>query len=103
MTPEHKKNVRVRFAPSPTGPLNIGGARTAFFCWLFAKQNSGAFILRIEDTDFARSSPEYEENIKEGLIWLGLEWDEFYRQRTLSFKAYQREFRVLLLLFSRGT
>ena len=80
MTPEHKKNVRVRFAPSPTGPLNIGGARTAFFCWLFAKQNSGAFILRIEDTDFARSSPEYEENIKEGLIWLGLEWDEFYRQ-----------------------
>lgn len=72
--------VRVRFAPSPTGPLNIGGLRTALFNWLFARHEGGAFILRIEDTDLTRSKREYEENIKESLSWLGLAWDEFYRQ-----------------------
>lgn len=75
-----KKDIRVRFAPSPTGNLNIGTARTAFLNWLFARHNNGAFILRIEDTDKERSKKKYEKNIEEGLKWLGLEWDEKYRQ-----------------------
>jgi len=68
--------VRVRFAPSPTGPLHIGGARSALFNYLFAKQNGGDFIVRIEDTDLERSSRESEENIKNSLRWLGIEWNE---------------------------
>src|SRR5438552_1899273 len=68
--------VRVRFAPSPTGPLHIGGVRTALFNWLFARQNKGEFILRIEDTDKARSEAKYEKEILDGLRWLGLTWDE---------------------------
>lgn len=75
-----KKEIRARFAPSPTGPLNFGGARTALFNWLFTRHEGGSFILRIEDTDLERSKPEFEENIKDSLSWLGLEWDEFYRQ-----------------------
>ena len=73
-------SVRVRFAPSPTGPLHIGGARTALFNYLFARQNNGVFILRIDDTDTARSKPEFEENILAGLDWLGLKHDEIYHQ-----------------------
>ncbi len=69
-------NVRVRFAPSPTGPLHIGGARTALFNWLFARHHGGSFILRIEDTDQTRYKPEAEQQIKDGLQWLGLDWDE---------------------------
>jgi glutamyl-tRNA synthetase len=68
--------VRVRFAPSPTGYLHVGGARTALFNWLFARQHNGAFILRIEDTDRKRYEPEAVGNILESLRWLGLEWDE---------------------------
>ena len=68
--------IRVRFAPSPTGYLHVGGARTALFNWLFARRHGGAFILRIEDTDVERSSPEMVEGILDGLRWLGLEWDE---------------------------
>lgn len=68
--------VRVRFAPSPTGHLHVGGARTALFNWLFAKQNGGSFVLRIEDTDLARSSGEAEDAVLEDLRWLGLTWDE---------------------------
>lgn|GEM_PF-39695 len=68
--------VRVRFAPSPTGPLHIGGARSALFNWLFARHSGGAFIVRIEDTDRERSSLESEENILAALKWLGLDWDE---------------------------
>jgi nondiscriminating glutamyl-tRNA synthetase len=68
--------VRVRFAPSPTGPLHIGGARSALFNWLFARHNGGVFIVRIEDTDRERSSLESEENILAALKWLGLDWDE---------------------------
>ena len=68
--------VRVRIAPSPTGPLHIGTARTALFNYLFAKRMGGTFILRLEDTDEARSTLEYERDILEGLHWLGLEWDE---------------------------
>ncbi len=68
--------VRVRFAPSPTGPLHIGGVRTALFNWLFARHHGGAFILRIEDTDQKRYDAESIHLITEGLRWLGLEWDE---------------------------
>ena len=70
------KNIRVRFAPSPTGPLHIGGARTALFNYLFAKQNKGDFILRIEDTDLERSRLEWVQEIIEELKWLGLAWNE---------------------------
>lgn len=69
-------SVRVRFAPSPTGYLHIGGARTALFNWLYARKMGGVFILRIEDTDTARSKPEYEAQILEAMRWLGLDWDE---------------------------
>ncbi len=68
--------VRVRFAPSPTGPLHIGGVRTAMFNWLFARRHGGQFILRIEDTDQSRFVPGSIELITEGLRWLGLDWDE---------------------------
>ncbi len=68
--------VRVRFAPSPTGFFHIGGARTALFNFLFARKYQGKMILRIEDTDLERSKKEYEEDIMEGLKWLGIEWDE---------------------------
>src|SRR5262249_33935659 len=67
---------RVRFAPSPTGYLHVGGARTALFNWLFARRLGGAFVLRIEDTDVERSSAEMVEGILDGLRWLGLDWDE---------------------------
>ena len=70
------KNPRVRFAPSPTGYLHIGGARTALFNWLFAKQNKGTFLLRIEDTDIERSKSEYINQITDALSWLNLKWDE---------------------------
>jgi glutamyl-tRNA synthetase len=68
--------VRVRFAPSPTGYLHVGGARTALFNWLFARRQGGVFILRIEDTDVERSSPEMVDGILEAMKWLGLDWDE---------------------------
>jgi len=69
-------NVRVRFAPSPTGFLHIGGARTALFNWLYARHTGGTFVLRIEDTDAARNSQEAVDVILNGLRWLGLDWDE---------------------------
>jgi glutamyl/glutaminyl-tRNA synthetase len=68
--------VRVRFAPSPTGNLHVGGLRTALFNWYFAKKNDGKFILRIEDTDTERSKIEYENAIIEELRWAGLDYDE---------------------------
>ena len=68
--------VRVRFAPSPTGYLHIGGVRTALFNWLFARRHGGTFILRIEDTDAERSSDEMAAGILESMRWLGLTWDE---------------------------
>src|ERR1700730_15022762 len=67
---------RVRFAPSPTGYLHVGGARTALFNWLFARRTGGVFVLRIEDTDLERSSEPMVEGILDGLRWLGLDWDE---------------------------
>jgi glutamyl-tRNA synthetase len=72
--------VITRFAPSPTGVLHVGGARTALFSWLFARKHGGEFVLRIEDTDTERSKKEYEEDILTGLSWLGLEYDTFVRQ-----------------------
>ncbi len=69
-------DIRVRFAPSPTGNLHVGSARTAIFNWLFARANGGAFILRIEDTDTTRSKDEYTRSILDGLRWLGMDWDE---------------------------
>lgn len=74
MTEERKP--RVRFAPSPTGALHIGGAHTALFNWLWARHTGGSFVLRIEDTDRERSTAEYEQTIMDGLRWLGLDWDE---------------------------
>ena len=71
-----QETVRVRFAPSPTGSLHIGGAHTALFNWLWARHCGGSFILRIEDTDQERSTQAYEETILDGLRWMGLDWDE---------------------------
>ncbi len=73
---ELNKPVRVRFAPSPTGPLHVGGSRTALFNYLFAKKNKGKFVLRIEDTDVKRSEQKWTDEIIEQLKWLGIEWDE---------------------------
>src|SRR5882724_7828900 len=70
------KEVRTRFAPSPTGYLHVGGVRTALFAWLIARQNNGKFILRLEDTDKAREVEGSGEHIAASLRWLGLDWDE---------------------------
>src|SRR3981189_3438278 len=87
----HKpSSVRVRFAPSPTGYLHVGGARTALFNWLFARRQGGTMILRIEDTDAERNKPELVQGILDGLQWLGVNWDEgpFYQsQRTELYRA----------------
>ena len=82
-------SVRVRFAPSPTGHLHIGGTRTALFNWLLARKEGGTFILRIEDTDVKRSSPEMVEDILEGLQWLGLDWDEEPYFQSQRFDIYR--------------
>ncbi|NEO51956.1 MAG: glutamate--tRNA ligase, partial [Okeania sp. SIO3B5] len=89
-------SVRVRLAPSPTGNLHIGTARTAVFNWLFARNQEGKFILRIEDTDIERSRPEYTENIMEGLTWLGLEWDEGPSYQSQRLELYQTATQKLL-------
>jgi len=81
--------IRVRFAPSPTGYLHIGGARTALFNWLYARHEGGKFILRIEDTDRSRSTEEYIEAIIEGLRWLKLDWDEGPFRQTDRFDIYR--------------
>ena len=82
--------VRSRFAPSPTGYLHIGGARTALFAFLYAKQHGGVFVLRIDDTDRQRSTPEFLDDILDALRWLGLDWDEgpyFQSQRLALYQA----------------
>jgi len=88
--------VRVRFAPSPTGHLHIGGARTALFNWLFARHNRGIFILRIEDTDRTRSTEEYIDSIMEGMKWLDLDWDEGPYRQTDRFDVYRSYCKKLL-------
>src|ERR1700742_158075 len=88
--PDPAKTPRVRFAPSPTGYLHVGGARTALFNWLFARHTGGTLILRIEDTDFERSSEDMVQGILDGMRWLGLEWDEgpfFQSQRLPLYQA----------------
>lgn len=89
-------NVRVRFAPSPTGFLHVGNARTALFNWLFARQHEGILILRIEDTDVERSALEYEDKLKEDLIWLGLDWDEGPYRQSLRLDIYKEHTQKLL-------
>ncbi len=88
--------VRVRIAPSPTGNLHIGTARTAVFNWLFARHEGGKFIIRIEDTDQARSRPEYTQNIKDGLAWLGLHWDEGPYFQSERLDLYKQAVQTLL-------
>ncbi len=88
--------VRVRIAPSPTGNLHIGTARTAVFNWLFARHHGGKFILRIEDTDTQRSKSEYTENIKSGLTWLNLDWDEGPFFQTQRLDLYRQTIKTLL-------
>ncbi|XHX77986.1 MAG: glutamate--tRNA ligase [Stenomitos frigidus ULC029] len=88
--------VRVRIAPSPTGNLHIGTARTAVFNWLYARHTSGTFVLRIEDTDQERSRPEYTQNILDGLTWLGLTWDEGPLYQSNRLDLYQQKVQALL-------
>jgi nondiscriminating glutamyl-tRNA synthetase len=87
--------IRTRIAPSPTGPLHLGTARSALFNFIFSRQNHGQFILRIEDTDLERSDPVFEKDILEGLKWLGLTWDEFYRQSE-RLEIYEKYLKILL-------
>ncbi len=89
-------NVRVRFAPSPTGALHIGGVRTALFNWLFARHHGGTFILRIEDTDQTRSTDESIKIILDGLKWVGLDWDEGPFRQTERMSVYQEHIDQLL-------
>ncbi len=89
-------NVRVRFAPSPTGALHIGGVRTALFNWLFARHHGGTFILRIEDTDQTRSTDESIKVILDGMKWVGLDWDEGPFRQTERMPVYQEHIDQLL-------
>src|SRR3989338_1440274 len=86
---------KVRFAPSPTGFLHIGGARTALFNWMYAKAVGAKFVLRIEDTDRQRSKKEFEEEILDSMKWLGLDWDELYYQ-SQRFDIYREHARKLV-------
>ena len=88
--------VRTRFAPSPTGYLHIGGARTALYCWLYARKMHGKFILRIEDTDLERSTSESVQAILDGLAWLGLDYDEGPYYQTKHFDRYREVINLLL-------
>ena len=88
--------VRVRFAPSPTGTLHIGGVRTALFNWLFARQQQGVFVLRIEDTDQSRSTDDSIRAIIEGMKWVGLDWDEGPYRQTERMDLYRSHAMKLL-------
>ena len=88
--------VIVRFAPSPTGYLHIGGARTALYNWLFARKYNGKFILRIEDTDLERSTDESIRGILDGLRWLGIDWDEGPNYQTQRFRSIRKRHRSCL-------
>ncbi len=89
-------NVRTRFAPSPTGLLHIGGVRTALFCWLYARRHGGTFILRVEDTDRERSTPEAVQVILDGMAWLGLDADEGPFYQTERYPRYREVIRAWL-------
>lgn len=88
--------IRVRIAPSPTGSMHVGTARTALFNWLFAKKNNGVFMLRIEDTDKERSKKEYERSILSGLKWLGLDYEEGPVRQSERGEIYFKYIRKLL-------
>jgi glutamyl-tRNA synthetase len=88
---ENMTTIRTRFAPSPTGYLHIGGARTALFNWLFARHHKGIFILRIEDTDAERSTPEAIQVILDSMSWLGLDWDEGPFYQTKRYELYREQ------------
>ena len=90
--------VKVRFAPSPTGFLHIGGVRTALFNWVFARNCGGKFVLRIEDTDLSRSTEESIQEILESMRWLGLDWDEGPFRQTERQKIYSQKVEQLLKL-----
>ena len=92
--------VRTRFAPSPTGYLHVGGARTALFSWLYARKHGGTFILRIEDTDLERSTAESVDAILQGMTWLGLDYDEGPFYQTQRFPRYKE---VLQQMLTAGT
>jgi len=92
-------SVRVRFAPSPTGYLHVGGARTALFNWLFARKERGSFVLRVEDTDRERSSEAHSQAILQGLRWLGLEWDEGPHFQSQGLERHRRD---VLRLVAQG-
>lgn len=99
-------SVVTRFAPSPTGYLHIGGARTALFCWLFSKHHGGKFLLRVEDTDRARSTPESIETILDGMTWLGLDWDNKDYEGRNYYSQYaqrQRHAEVARQMVANGT
>jgi len=107
------KEIRVRFAPSPTGYLHIGGARTALFNWLHAKHTGGTFVLRVEDTDRARNTEEAARAIYDGLRWLGLDWDEgpqaggsfgpyFQSEREEIYRAYLEKLRAAGRVYDDG-
>jgi glutamyl-tRNA synthetase len=89
-------NIRVRFAPSPTGYLHIGGVRTSLFNFLYARQQGGKFLLRIEDTDSQRSTPEFEQEILDSLKWLGLSWDEEIEHQSKRLARYREVAKELL-------
>lgn len=89
-------SIKTRFAPSPTGYLHVGGARTALFSWLYAKKHQGKFVLRIEDTDLERSTQESVDAILEGMSWLGLDYDEGPIYQTQRFDRYQQVIQQLL-------
>jgi glutamyl-tRNA synthetase len=86
---ENSSKIRVRFAPSPTGYLHVGGARTALFNWLFARRHGGTFVLRIEDTDLERSTAEMVQGILDGMSWMGLDWDEGPFHQTERMELYR--------------
>ena len=88
--------IRTRFAPSPTGYLHVGGARTALFSWLYARKHGATFVLRIEDTDLERSTAESVNAILEGMTWLGLEYDEGPFYQTHRFDRYKEVIQRLL-------
>ena len=92
-------SVVTRFAPSPTGLLHIGGARTALFNWLYARHAGGSFLLRIEDTDRKRSTPEAIDAILDGLSWLGLHWDG---EPVYQYGRRARHAEIALALVERG-
>jgi glutamyl-tRNA synthetase len=89
-------SLKTRFAPSPTGYLHVGGARTALFSWLHARKHGGRFVLRIEDTDLQRSTAESINAILEGMVWLGLEYDEGPFYQTHRFERYNEVIQQLL-------